>query len=415
MGVIVTITEQSGNDLVDYPIKVEITDPGFFEECPDQKYIECYFQDGSWIPHFTELFDPANNKAVIWVKVPQIPANGTVKVFIKVNPSRTEDLSNGEAVFEFFDDFEGTELDTSKWSINGNPSFTFLDGIMYMVCDSHDDLIYSNAVFDASQRVLIIEAKMKWDGNRYGEGGIIACYDPSTKRHYWIYPSSWDNTFRVEKRSDLATAVSSNKLPYSYQANVWFTIKAIIDIPNSLIKGIIDDELGNHQEVSITDSEYTSGRVGIRNANHYVDWIRVRSIVEPEPTVSVEYVPETVTYTNYFYWGMAKMLSGAIANFMQLPIKMEVYSGGNLLKTLSLKEISTITDAENKYIISVLKFEDDSSDSYQTDKQVIYVTDPNGNLRKLAESTYVFIKMAELPLLLGFEIRIPYEDTQVEL
>ena len=161
----------------------------------------------------------------------------------------------------------------------------------------------------------------------------------------------------------------------------------------------------------------TSGYVGVnaQDVNLRVDFFIVRKYVEPEPSVTVEYVSETVTYTDYFYWGMAKMLSGAIANLMQLPIKMEIYSGGNLIKTLSLKEISTITDAENKYIISVLKFEDDSSDSYQTDKQIIYVTDPNGNLRKLAESTYVFIKMAELPLLLGFEIRIPYEDTQVEL
>jgi len=31
MGLIVTITEQSGNDLTDYQVRVEVTDPAFFQ------------------------------------------------------------------------------------------------------------------------------------------------------------------------------------------------------------------------------------------------------------------------------------------------------------------------------------------------------------------------------------------------
>jgi len=415
MGVIVTITEQSGNDLLDYPIRVEITDPQFFEECPNQKYIECYFQDGSWIPHHTELFDPANNKAVIWVKVPQIPANGTVKVFIKVNPTRTEDLSNPDAVFDLWDDFSGTELDTTKWEVEfrGN-SYNIQDGILHI--DDGDSgeaksLFYSKRTVD---KPIIVEMRARGSISRIGTLAVDKAQD--FIRWHWITKDD-HNKLEDFKYSDTTQSIESYEVGFTTYENEWHYFRTIFN--GDYVKGYVRNE----QRGTESTVEYTFGRslgtyqVGF--ACYYtvmeVDWIRARKYTEPEPSVTVEYVQETVTYTDYFYWGMAKMLSGVIANFMQLPIKMEIYSGGNLIKTLSLKEISTITDAENKYIISVLKFEDDSSDSYQTDKQIVYVTDPNGNTRKLAESTYVFIKMAELPLLLGFEIRIPYEDTQVEL
>jgi len=415
MGVIVTITEQSGNDLVDYQVRVEITDPQFFEECPDQKYIECYFQDGSWIPHWVEEFDPANNKAVIWVKVPQIPANGTVKVFIKVNPSRTEDLSNGEAVFEFFDDFETDTIASGKWTVLDG-EWGISDGKLSLYLSANEQ--YNKRIYATGlnlDRNIAIETK--WMMTTGLASGIISQFDVGKDNYYLTRHEGADyNTFKII-RFDSGTPTELVGISKTYQNNKWYI---------TVVKVTSDKIIANdgEDEIQAVDTTYLSGTIGLfgqaARFSHapgyiYFDWIIVRKYIEPEPTVTVEYVPETVTYTDYFYWGMAKMLSGAIANLMQLPIKMEIYSGGNLLKTLSLKEISTITDAENKYIISVLKFEDNSSDSYQTDKQIVYVTDPNGNLRKLAESTYVFIKMAELPLLLGFEIRMPYEDTQVEL
>jgi len=408
MGVIVTITEQSGNDLFDYPIRVEITDPQFFEECPDQKYIECYFQDGSWIPHWVEEFDPANNKAVIWVKVPQIPANGTVKVFIKVNPSRTEDLSDGEAVFDFFDDFEDGVIDTTKWTVQSGNWVEEGGVIKTDGTGSGSAFLLTNNTF---MNVKIITKLMMVSGT-YRRAGIVCNWINSSDHRFAQIRDNEDDIVIWQYNPSTGAHEALASASFTSQTNVWYRSMVIVT-PDS-IKVFVDDI----QYIDKTGLSLAEGRVGLQAPASGVsqfDWFLVAKYIDPEPTVSVEYVSETVTYSDYFYWGMAKMLSGAIANLMQLPIKMEIYSGSNLLKTLSLKEISTITDAENKYIISVLKFEDDSSDSYQTDKQIVYVTDPNGNLRKLAESTYVFIKMAELPLLLGFEIRVPYEDTQVEL
>ena len=50
--------------------------------------------------------------ASFWVKIPQIPKEG-ITIYLYYGNANTEDLSNPEAVFDFFDDFEDKQL--NKW------------------------------------------------------------------------------------------------------------------------------------------------------------------------------------------------------------------------------------------------------------------------------------------------------------
>jgi len=71
----------------------------------DQAKGQLYF----WI----EEFDYSNKKAVIWVN---LTAGSSELNIAYGNPSATKSsYENGEQVFEFFDDFEGSELNTAKW------------------------------------------------------------------------------------------------------------------------------------------------------------------------------------------------------------------------------------------------------------------------------------------------------------
>ena len=73
----------------------------------DQNYAQLYF----WI----EEFDYSGKYAVIWVK---IPANTTELYIVYGNANALPSTYNsGENTFEFFDDFEGDSLDTTKWNI----------------------------------------------------------------------------------------------------------------------------------------------------------------------------------------------------------------------------------------------------------------------------------------------------------
>jgi len=119
----VTVTEQAGVDLTDYQVLLKVTnDPDFFDTFKgDHKYLEIYDEDQSTLLNFwVEEWDTVNKNARIWIKVPSIPANGTRKLYLRYNGSRTESLSNGDATFILFDHFEGTSLDSSKWRV-GNP------------------------------------------------------------------------------------------------------------------------------------------------------------------------------------------------------------------------------------------------------------------------------------------------------
>ena len=94
-----------------------------------------------WIENFT------NESAIIWVKVPFIPKTSNTTIYMYYgNPSATSE-SNGDAVFKFFDDFEGTSLDTSKW-VNKNGGVRVENGYVKFGWVSNHAFIYTNQEFN---------------------------------------------------------------------------------------------------------------------------------------------------------------------------------------------------------------------------------------------------------------------------
>jgi len=55
-----------------------------------------------WIEEYTE-----ESSATVWVKVPSIPESGVKTIYMYYGNSTVESESDGDAVFEFFDDFLG--------------------------------------------------------------------------------------------------------------------------------------------------------------------------------------------------------------------------------------------------------------------------------------------------------------------
>ena len=68
------------------------------------------------MPYWIEDYGDGYN---LWVKVPYIPANGDTTIYVEKDSNYKPD---GDAVFEFFDDFDGTSLNTNKWEIVGEYS-----------------------------------------------------------------------------------------------------------------------------------------------------------------------------------------------------------------------------------------------------------------------------------------------------
>ena len=111
-----------------------------------------------WIEH-DENGNPINN---LWVKIDNIPASSTKTIYIHPEGFNFPD---GDSVFEFFDDFEGSSLDTSKWSFSGNNAQYSVSNSMVTLTgttrsSSTEANIYSTQTFNYP---IIVNAHYKTD------------------------------------------------------------------------------------------------------------------------------------------------------------------------------------------------------------------------------------------------------------
>lgn len=106
----ITITEQSGNNLNDFPVLIELDDTNFdFGHAQtDGRDIRFADAEGNLLDYWIESWDAETKKARVWVKIPQIPASGSVEVYMYYGNSEIQSISDGKKVFQFFEDFKGS-------------------------------------------------------------------------------------------------------------------------------------------------------------------------------------------------------------------------------------------------------------------------------------------------------------------
>lgn len=114
----ITIHENSGMTLNDFQVLVELSGTDFMNEiqtdCEDIRFTDA---DGNSLSYWIEEFNEGLKYARIWVKVPEIPANSKTGIVMWYGNPSADSASDGDAVFEFFDDFDGSSLDEDKWAI----------------------------------------------------------------------------------------------------------------------------------------------------------------------------------------------------------------------------------------------------------------------------------------------------------
>lgn len=109
----ITYTGESKKGLFNYPVKITIA--GAKEELKGP--VRWTAADGKRLLFYYRFHHKGSKRSCppeFWVKVPQIPKDGTTIYLYYGNP-QAKDLSNGDKVFEFFDDFNSQVLDEQKW------------------------------------------------------------------------------------------------------------------------------------------------------------------------------------------------------------------------------------------------------------------------------------------------------------
>ena len=113
----------SGSDRVlnDYQLKIGV--PYDLDMQSDFDDLRFYDSDKvTELAYWRESYT-VNTSATFWVKVPTIPADGTT-IYMTYGDDGLTSVSNGDNTFDFFDDFDGANINSNKWSINSVNTIT---------------------------------------------------------------------------------------------------------------------------------------------------------------------------------------------------------------------------------------------------------------------------------------------------
>jgi Uncharacterized conserved protein len=264
-------------------------------DCSDIRFTYLYPNNTEVeIPYWIESgCNTANTR--IWIKVPYIPANGNVTVYMYYGNPNAVSMSNGDYVFEFFDDFEGPSLNTSKWVVIED-LYGFQNGAIYFIPNNGYPWEKIRTANRLSLINKIVESREMIDAN----GG---------NTFYWLYYGTYSNTFiNITYLCSGGICWGDNlnyvgTAPWQYfqlynpslritdgdpvVEDVWYIKKAII-LPDRIIAYINDANRIEANIVLPTEGYLIFLCEYYASAKCWVDWIRVRKYVEPEPSYLLE-------------------------------------------------------------------------------------------------------------------------------
>ena len=284
----IAVQENSGETLRDYQVLVAL-DGGDFpgEAQPDGGDIRFTDADGRELSYWIEEFDAGSDRAKIWVKVPLIPANDEAMVTMWYGNPGAASESDGDAVFEFFDDFENDNLD--KWDVSDGWAITtdaYQGDYSAYASGAPCDLIKS-----INMKKGIFEGSFKFtEMNQYhypyispfdsvcGCGDFPYLLSAKPDGHFGYWPCSWPyQNFPID---------------VSYTKNQWYNIRVDFDFSVMRYWVYINEKLKTPSGLSLIVG---TKLVSLRHLNTnsrgsggmFVDVSRIRRYTSPEPTITL--------------------------------------------------------------------------------------------------------------------------------
>lgn len=240
-----------------------------------------------WLENYT------SQRARVWVRVPEIPVSGNVTIYMYYGNPSANSASNGDATFEFFDDFEGTSLDGNKWNTYSYPhcgkgGINLNNSILNLSCAQIISKNYSigNGIIESETRSNPKENSFLFRAQ--GSSG-----DQFGSNSYGLYNSNGS----IGDKYNFGITKNGAEPPTSGLAasdGVWYTVRIVLNGSNIYAyRYNLDASL--HTQISRSDLiTYSDGHIGLRvNAALIGDtigeykWIRARKYTYPEPMVSI--------------------------------------------------------------------------------------------------------------------------------
>jgi hypothetical protein len=257
--------------------------------------------DHGSLPYYVESFSAADQRAVAWVRVPQIPASGAVNILLLWGAGVTSS-SSGKATFPFFEDFS-QETDLSGWTqklYNGQGQISLVGGWARVATQNGDfglqtgdsgaglfaqlpDTVGTNFAVDVRFR------QQNWDTGHHGANQSVQIREnPEANPSHWWMVNEGDALFLTSFCFEGAYQV-----PVAGQYNLTNVDRLVVRLTRagSQYAWWASEDLGEtftkfgdlqitteHRYIGLCDS-YMSG---------YTEygWVRMRPLAASEPTVT---------------------------------------------------------------------------------------------------------------------------------
>ena len=281
----INISNTAG-DLIDYQIKIELNSSNtgsnwnWSNEGSDIRFTNSTDDE---LDFWIESWDSTANTSTIWIKIPFLENNANTTIYIYYGNPSANSASDGTNTFDFFDDFEGSTLNSSKWTdIQG--SYSISNSAFHGNGGNNIEWIRTNLYQTIGN--IIVEFSMKpdfatgdWDSGigigAAGEGTASGFLDDRlTQQTICLVDTIWWSGY-----SDCNVARSD--------FNTYHTYKVIMDTAanRKYMYDLTDGRSHNRAGTKtgyiwlITDSDSS-------NRDTSYDWIRVRKYSSTEPAIS---------------------------------------------------------------------------------------------------------------------------------
>ncbi|RLC33225.1 hypothetical protein DRH14_05240, partial [Candidatus Shapirobacteria bacterium] len=283
-----TVTEQTGSAQTDLQFKItfnskRLIDAGRMQS--DGADIRVYDGDGNSLDFWLDDSTINTTSTELWVKA-SFTASEEKIIYVYYGNDSATSTSNGDNVFDFFDDFDGTSL-SGDWTVSGAVSVS-----NSVVSLDNDDIIWASGS-TGWQTGYITEAKSKADEQdiKFIQVGDSASLDPNNLLAIINADARQNNVFDGFTLQSRESGNALNLVDVTGKNN-WqntYYIYGIHWISSSSVKFYQGDTYLGEITSSIPSTDLKPNFAVYDNSQESqldVDWVRVRKYVSTEPTVA---------------------------------------------------------------------------------------------------------------------------------
>jgi len=253
--------------------------------------------------------------AIVWVKVPSIPARSTKAIYLYYGNPSAISQSNGDATFIFFDDFNDGWIDTNKWT--SISAATESGGVFRGDGGNARSWARTKRTFSAPFEVRF---KMRGTVNSDFDSGIKI-----------------GNLYFISDRGTGNPAISTGWVYPSGSAGdvvSWHVYRAAVLSRSQEFRDLTANKYATKSYSYSTGYLYLVGDSDSSSRDTLYDWIFVRKHISPDPTVTIEGVTPpptepTIQLREFDFYGSSGNPDVRFSKPDATILRIDSYTGGS--------------------------------------------------------------------------------------